>query len=59
MIYSNSKRIDLERMSSEIITLKDRIVEYQESVKSLQNSLRNAEKSKAVFCQPLFGSFQS
>lgn len=47
MIYSNSKRIDSERMVSEIIQLKDRILGYQETIKSLQNSLRNAEKTKA------------
>src|SRR5574344_1024596 len=46
MIYSNSKRVDAERMSSEIIQLKDRILGYQESVKRLQDLLRNAEKSK-------------
>ncbi len=30
MIYSNSGRVSLERMSAEIIELKDRILGYQE-----------------------------
>lgn len=41
MIYSNSKRVDSERMSAEIITLKDRILDYQEQIKSLQGSLKS------------------
>ncbi len=40
MIYSNSKRVDLERMSAEIIILKDRISNYQENIRSLQNTVR-------------------
>ena len=46
MIYSNSKRIDFERLSAEIIQLKDRILEYQEMIKSLQGSLKSAEAAK-------------
>lgn len=46
MIYSNSKRIDSERMASEIIQLKDRILGYQESIKSLRKSLNHAEKAR-------------
>lgn len=47
MLYSNSKRVDLERMSVEIINLKDRILGYQENVKSLQSSLKSALKTNA------------
>lgn len=46
MLYSNSKRVDAERMSSEIISLKDRVLGYQESIKSLQSSLKSVEKAK-------------
>ena len=46
MIYSNSKRIDLERQNAEIIELKDRIFGYQETIKSLQGSLKSAEAAK-------------
>lgn len=47
MIYSNSKWVDTERMSAEIIVLKDRIFGYQAEVKSLQGSLKSARKAKA------------
>lgn len=40
MLYSNSKRVDTERMSAEIIILKDRILGYQAVFKSLQVSLK-------------------
>lgn len=46
MIYSNSKRVSLERLSAEIIQLKDRIQDYQEQCHSLNTALRKAEKSK-------------
>lgn len=46
MIYSNSKRVSLERMSSEIINLKDRIQDYQERCHSLASALARCEKSK-------------
>lgn len=46
MIYSNSKRVSLERMSAEIINLKDRIQDYQERCHSLTNALARCEKSK-------------
>lgn len=46
MLYSNSKRVDSERMSAEILSLKDRMLGYQEKVKNLQDSLRSAEKAK-------------
>lgn len=46
MLYSNSKRVDAERMSSEIISLKDRVLGCQESIKSLQSSLKSVEKAK-------------
>lgn len=46
MLYSNSKRVDTERMSAEIIVLKDRILGYQAAVKSLQVSLISAKKTK-------------
>lgn len=46
MLYSNSKRVELERMSAEVITLKDRVLGYQETVKSLQSSLKSAEAAK-------------
>lgn len=46
MLYSNSKRVDAERMSSEIISLKDRVLGYQESIKSLQSSLKSVENAK-------------
>lgn len=46
MLYS--KRVDSERMSSEIIMLKDRIPRYQETVKRLQDSLRNTEKARTM-----------
>ena len=46
MIYSNSTRIDSERMSAEIIVLKDRIAGYQETVHSLQASLKKSEHTK-------------
>lgn len=46
MLYSNSKRVDSERMSAEIITLKGRIFRYQETIKSLQGSLKYAEAAK-------------
>ena len=43
---SNSKRVSLERMSAEIINLKDRIQDYQERCHSLTNALARCEKSK-------------
>ena len=46
MIYSNSTRVDFERMSAEIIVLKDRIAGYQEKVHSLQASLKKSEHTK-------------
>lgn len=46
MLYSNSKHVDAERMSSEIISLKDRVLGYQESIKSLQSSLKSVENAK-------------
>lgn len=46
MIYSNSKRVDSERMSAEIIALKDRIVVYQETIHSLQGSLKKSENTR-------------
>lgn len=46
MIYSNSKRVDTERMSAEIIALKDRILGYQETIKGLKGSLKLSEASK-------------
>lgn len=46
MIYSNSKRVSLERMSAEIISLKDRIQDYQERCHSLTSALARCEKSK-------------
>lgn len=46
MIYSNSKNVSLERMSAEIINLKDRIQDYQERCHSLNNAIARAEKSK-------------
>ena len=46
MLYSNSKRVDLERMTAEVLSLKDRVLGYQETVKSLQNSLKSAEQAK-------------
>lgn len=46
MLYSNSKRVDAERMSAEIIVLKDRILGYQEAVKNLQASLKSVQKTK-------------
>ena len=42
MIYSNSKRVSLERMFAEIINLKDRIQDYQERCHSLTNALARA-----------------
>ena len=46
MIYSNSKNIDFERLSAEVVKLKDRILGYQEQVKSLQGSLKSSEAAK-------------
>ena len=46
MIYSSSKNIGYERLSAEVVQLKDRILGYQEQVKSLQGSLRSAEAAK-------------
>lgn len=46
MIYSNSKNIGFERLSSEVVQLKDRILGYQEQVKSLQGSLKSSEAAK-------------
>ena len=46
MIYSNSGRVSLERMSAEIIQLKDRIQGYQEQIHSLQDALKRSENSK-------------
>lgn len=46
MIYSNSKNVSLERMSVEIINLKDRIQDYQERCHSLNNALNKSEKAK-------------
>ena len=48
MIYSNSKRVDSERMASEILQLKDRILGYQESIKGLRRSLNHVEKAKEL-----------
>lgn len=47
MLYSNSKRVDSERMSAEILSLKDRVLGYQETIKSLQGCLKSAERAKA------------
>lgn len=46
MIYSNSKHVGIERMSAEIIALKDRILGYQETIKSLQGSLKSSEAAR-------------
>ena len=46
MLYSNSKNVSLERMSAEIIELKDRIQDYQERRHSLNSALKKSEKSK-------------
>lgn len=46
MIYSNSRRVSLERMSAEIIELKDRILGYQEQNRALQDALKRSENSK-------------
>lgn len=45
MLYSNSKRVDAERMSSEIISLKDRVLEDQQKV-------QGTDRKKPV-CHPL------
>lgn len=47
MIYSNSKRVDSERMSAEIVALKDRIAVYQETIHRLQNSLKKSESTRS------------
>lgn len=47
MLYSSSKRVEAERMSAEIIVLKDRILGYQEKNKSLQDSFRRMEHTRA------------
>ena len=53
MIYSNSKRVESEKMSTEIITLKDRIIGYQDTIHSLRQSLKSTEstnkKQKATY----------
>ena len=46
MIYSNCKHTDFERLTAEIIELKDRIVNYQETIKSLRHSLKSPETTK-------------
>lgn len=46
MIYSNSRNVSLERMSAEIISLKDRIQDYQQRCHSLNSALMRSEKSK-------------
>lgn len=46
MIYSNSKRVESEKMAVEIITLKDRIVGYQDTIHCLRQSLKAAELTK-------------
>lgn len=46
MIYSNSKRVSLERISAEIINPKDWIQDYQERCHSLTSVLARCEKSK-------------
>lgn len=48
MIYSNSKRVDSERMSAEIIFLKGRILGYQELIKSLQRSQKSSESARVT-----------
>lgn len=45
MIYSNSKNVSLERMSAEILTLKDRMLGYQEKNANLQGTVRRLEKT--------------
>lgn len=53
MIYSNSKRVESEKMSAEIIILKDRIVGYQDKIHNLRQSLKSAvltnKKQKATY----------
>ncbi len=46
MIYSNSRRVSPERMSAEIIELKNRILGYQEQNRALQDALKRSENSK-------------
>ncbi len=46
MIYSNSRRVSPERMSAEIIELKDRILGYQEQNRALRDALKRSENSK-------------
>lgn len=46
MLYSNSRRVDCERMTAEITALKDRVLGYQETIKSLQGSLKSSEAAK-------------
>ena len=46
MIYSSSKNIGFERLSAEVVQLKDRILGYQEQVKCLQGSLKSSEAAK-------------
>lgn len=43
MIYSNSKNVSLKTMSAEIVSLKDRIIGYQDTIESLRSSLKSAE----------------
>ena len=57
MIYSNSKRVDSERMASEILQLKDRILGYQESIKGLRiqgktSDRENIKRAKPIRMQP-------
>lgn len=46
MIYSNSKRVDNERMSMEILELKDRIMGYQQENISYRRSWESAVAAK-------------
>lgn len=39
---SNSKRVDTERMSSEFIILKNRLLDYQERIKGLSDSQKSS-----------------
>ncbi len=43
MKYSGNLRRDFEKATAEIEKLKDRILGYQESIKGLQRSLKNAQ----------------
>lgn len=44
--YTGNLRLDFEKATEEITKLKDRILEYQEQVASLQASVRNLKKSR-------------